>query len=318
MGFFEKISQGLKRTRDAIAGQVAAVFQPGRSLTEADYDALETALLRADVGPQATDRLLASVRATLKDSGYKGTPAEALRSAVELLLADATRAAASRAAIDLASPSDPAPRSTPKPLVTLVVGVNGTGKTTTIAKLANHHRKLGQTVLLVACDTFRAAAANQLEVWAKRAGVEIHRQAEGADPASVAFDGIARAKARGADRVYVDTAGRLHVKANLMAELEKIRRVIGKAAPGAPHETLLVLDATTGQNGLAQAREFDKALALSGLALTKLDGTAKGGVVLAIAETLNLPILWVGVGEGMDDLIPFDPAEYARGLVGAP
>ncbi len=306
MGFFDKLSQGLKKTRDAIVGQVAAVFQPGRSLTEADYDALETALLRADVGPQATDRLLAAVRATLKDSGYKGTPADALRSAVELLLGDATRAAAS------------APESPPKPFVTLVVGVNGTGKTTTIAKLANHHRKQGEAVLLVACDTFRAAAAHQLEVWAKRAGVEIHRQAEGADPASVAFDGIARAKARGADRVYVDTAGRLHVKANLMAELEKIRRVIGKAEPGAPHETLLVLDATTGQNGLAQAREFDKALALSGLALTKLDGTAKGGVVLAIAETLNLPILWVGVGEGMDDLIPFDAAEYARGLVGAP
>lgn len=318
MGFLDKLSQGLKKTRDAIVGQVAAVFQPGRALTEEDYDALETALLRADVGPQATDRLLATVRATLKDSGYKGTPAEALRSAVELLLADATRAAASRAAAVIASASAHAPESPPKPFVTLVVGVNGTGKTTTIAKLANHHRKQGEAVLLVACDTFRAAAADQLEIWAKRAGVEIHRQAEGADPASVAFDGIARAKARGADRVYVDTAGRLHVKANLMAELEKIRRVIGKAEPGAPHETLLVLDATTGQNGLAQAREFDKVLTLSGLALTKVDGTAKGGIVLAIAETLSLPILWVGVGEGMDDLIPFDAAEYARGLVGAP
>ncbi|HEY6572128.1 MAG TPA: signal recognition particle-docking protein FtsY, partial [Candidatus Eisenbacteria bacterium] len=250
------------------------------------------------------------------DSGYKGTPVEALRSAVELLLSDATRAAASRAAASAGAAS--ASEAIPKPFVTLVVGVNGTGKTTTIAKLAHHHRQQGEAVLLVACDTFRAGAANQLEVWAKRAGVEIHRQAEGADPASVAFDGIATAKARGADRVFVDTAGRLHVKANLMAELEKIRRVIGKAQPGAPHETLLVLDATTGQNGLAQAREFDKALTLSGLALTKLDGTAKGGVVLAIAETLKLPILWVGVGEGMDDLIPFDPAEYARGLVGAP
>lgn len=312
MGFLDKLSQGLKKTRDAIVGQVTAAFQPGRSLTGDDYDALEEALLRADVGPQATDRLLAAVRTTLKDSSYKGTPAEALQNAVEFLLADASRAAASR--VDVA----PAAGPSPKPFVTLVVGVNGTGKTTTIAKLANHYRREGESVLLVACDTFRAAAADQLEVWAKRAGVEIHRQAEGADPASVAFDGIARAKARGVDRVLVDTAGRLHVKANLMAELEKIRRVIGKAEPGAPHETLLVLDATMGQNGLAQAREFDKALALSGLALTKLDGTAKGGVVLAIAETLNLSILWVGVGEGMDDLIPFDAAEYARGLVGAP
>ena len=303
MGFFDKIVQGLKKTRDAITDQVAAVFQPGRTLGDEDYEALETALLRADVGPAATDRLLDSVRATLKNPKAEGTPADALRGAVEELLAGAAGGSA-------------APAAAPKPHVTLVVGVNGTGKTTTIAKLANAHHQRGESVLLVACDTFRAAAADQLEIWAKRAGVAIHRQSEGADPAAVAFDGIARAKSMGVDRVFVDTAGRLHVKSNLMAELEKIHRVIGKALPGAPHETLLVLDATTGQNGLSQAREFHKALALSGLALTKLDGTAKGGVVLAIAETLKLPIRWVGVGEGMDDLIPFDPTEYARGLVG--
>jgi fused signal recognition particle receptor len=313
VGFFDKIVQGLKKTRDAIAGQVVAVFKPGRAFRDEDYDALETALLRADVGPAATDRLLASVRATLKDDSYEGTAGDALRAAVERLLVEA---AAGGAAPAIGTGAAAAPSPQPKPFVSLVVGVNGTGKTTTIAKLANHHRLRGETVLLVACDTFRAAAADQLEVWAKRAGVEILRQAEGADPAAVAFDGIARAKARGVDRVYVDTAGRLHVNANLMAELEKIRRVVDKALPGAPHETLLVLDATTGQNGLAQAREFDKALKLSGLALTKLDGTAKGGVVLAIAGTLKLPIRWVGVGEGMDDLIPFDAAEYARGLVG--
>ena len=319
MGFFDKIVQGLKKTRDAIAGQVASVFQPGRALTEEDYEALETALLRADVGPAAADRLLASVRATLKDASFEGGAADALRAAVERLLADADSASPAGSGGSAARPAAAAPPEppAPKPHVTLVVGVNGTGKTTTIAKLANHHRLRGESVLLVACDTFRAAASDQLEVWAKRAGAEIHRQAEGADPAAVAFDGIARAKSRGVDRVFVDTAGRLHVKANLMAELEKIRRVIDKALPGAPHETLLVLDATTGQNGLSQAREFDKALKLSGLALTKLDGTAKGGVVLAIAETLHLPIRWVGVGEGMDDLIPFDAAEYARGLVGA-
>lgn len=317
MGFFDKIVQGLKKTRDAIAGQVAAVFQPGRALTEEDYEALETALLRADVGPVAADRLLASVRVALKDASFEGGAADALRASVERLLTDAETPVPVASGAGAAVADHPAPpASMPKPHVTLVVGVNGTGKTTTIAKLANHHRLQGESVLLVACDTFRAAAADQLEIWAKRAGVEIHRQAEGADPAAVAFDGIARAKARGVDRVFVDTAGRLHVKANLMAELEKIRRVIDKALPGAPHETLLVLDATTGQNGLAQAREFDKALKLSGLALTKLDGTAKGGVVLAIAETLHLPIRWVGVGEGMDDLIPFDAAEYAKGLVG--
>ncbi|HET7904625.1 MAG TPA: signal recognition particle-docking protein FtsY [Candidatus Eisenbacteria bacterium] len=311
MSFFKKISEGLKKTRDALVGTVGAVFQPGRALQESDFEALEGALLRADVGPVAADRLLESVRGRLRDASFQGTPAEALRAAVESLLADAEAAGAA------AHPSAAAAAAPPKPFVTLVVGVNGTGKTTTIAKLAHHYKERGESVLVVACDTFRAAAADQLEIWAKRAGAMIHRQQEGADPAAVAFDGVALAKSRGVDRVIVDTAGRLHVKSNLMAELEKIRRVIAKVMPDAPHETLLVLDAGTGQNGLAQAREFDKALKLSGLALTKLDGTAKGGVVLAIAETMKLPIRWVGVGEGMEDLIPFDPAEYARGLVGS-
>jgi fused signal recognition particle receptor len=311
VSFFKKISEGLKKTRDALVGTVSAVFQPGRALQESDFEALEVALLRADVGPAAADRLLESVRGRLRDASFQGTPAEALRGAVESLLADAEAAAAA------AHPSAAAAAAPPKPVGTLVVGVNGTGKTTTIAKLAHHYKERGESVLVVACDTFRAAAADQLEIWAKRAGAMIHRQQEGADPAAVAFDGVALAKSRGVDRVIVDTAGRLHVKSNLMAELEKIRRVIAKVMPDAPHETLLVLDAGTGQNGLAQAREFDKALKLSGLALTKLDGTAKGGVVLAIAETMKLPIRWVGVGEGMEDLIPFDPAEYARGLVGS-
>lgn len=312
MAFFDKILQGLQKTRDAIAGQVAAVFQHGRALADEDYEALEAALLRADVGPPATDRLLDAVKASLRDPAFTGGAADALRRAVERLLTDAAGNAPGTAGPPAAEPA----AARPKPHVTLVVGVNGTGKTTTIAKLAHHRRSRGESVLLVACDTFRAAAADQLEVWAKRTGSSIHRQSEGADPAAVAFDGIAAAKARGVDGVFVDTAGRLHVKANLMAELEKIRRVIAKALPGAPHETLLVLDATTGQNGLAQAREFDRALKLSGLALTKLDGTAKGGVVVAVSETLRLPVRWVGVGEGMDDLIPFDPAEYAKGLVG--
>jgi fused signal recognition particle receptor len=199
--------------------------------------------------------------------------------------------------------------------VILVVGVNGSGKTTTIAKLADRYKRAGESVLLVACDTFRAAAADQLQIWAERAGVEIVKQKPGADPAAVAFDGMARAKSRGVQRVLVDTAGRLHVKVNLMEEVKKIRRVIEQQIPGAPQEVLLILDATTGQNGLNQAREFDRALSVTGLALTKLDGSAKGGVVLAIADTLHLPIRWVGVGEGMEDLMPFAAPDFARALV---
>ncbi|HKW50945.1 MAG TPA: signal recognition particle-docking protein FtsY [Candidatus Eisenbacteria bacterium] len=312
MSFLDKVTQGLQKTRDALFGRFAAVFQPGRKLEEADYEALEAALLRADVGPPTTDRILKGVKNRLADAAFSGDPREALRGEIESLLRNGGRAVAE------GTVSFPrVPPATARPHVTLVVGVNGTGKTTTIAKLASRYKQSGESVLLVACDTFRAAAADQLEIWAERAGVEMVKQKPGADPAAVAFDGMARAKSRNVDRVIVDTAGRLHVKSNLMAELEKIRRVIEKALPGAPHETLLVLDATVGQNGLAQAREFDRALKLSGVALTKLDGTAKGGIVLAVADSLQMPIRWIGVGEGLDDLIPFDPAEFAAGLVGA-
>ena len=301
MGFFDKIKQGLGRTRDALFGQVAQVFAPEHKLAEEDYETLESALLRADVGPAATDRILGGVRTRLAAAAKARepvSPLDALRAEVEAILA-----------------APPPPEVPARPHVTLIVGVNGTGKTTTIAKLARRYKEAGNSVLLVACDTFRAAAADQLEIWAERSGVEILRQKEGADPAAVAFDGMARATSRGVERVIVDTAGRLHVKANLMAELEKIRRVIARAVPGAPHETLLVLDATTGQNGLAQAREFEKAVPLTGVVLTKLDGTAKGGVALAIAETTRTPIRWVGVGEGMDDLVPFDAREFAGALI---
>ena len=301
MKFFGKITEGLKKTRDAFVDRVSSVFQPGKKLEPEDYDALEAALLQADVGPETTDRLLDEVKTRLADRTATGEPAEALADAVRTVLEQ-----------DRGAPSSAA---TAKPHVTLVVGVNGTGKTTTIAKLAQRYQKAGESVLLVACDTFRAAAADQLEIWAERAGVEIVKQKAGADPAAVAFDGMARAKSRNVDRVIVDTAGRLHVKSNLMAELEKIRRVIERGIPGAPHETLLVLDATVGQNGVRQAKEFDKALKLSGIALTKLDGSAKGGIVLAIADSMKIPIRWVGVGEKIDDLVPFDAAEYASGLV---
>jgi fused signal recognition particle receptor len=292
VSFLDRITRGLKKSRDALFGAAASVLRPGHALSEEDFEALEAALLRADVGPAATDRLLAGVKQRLSDASHEGTAADALRSGIEELLRRG----------DSAGPSP----GTSRPHVTLVVGVNGTGKTTTIAKLASRMKGEGKSVLLVACDTFRAAAA----------GVEIVKHQAGSDPAAVAYDGMARATSRGVDRVLVDTAGRLHVKANLMAELTKIRRVIGRGVPGAPHETLLVLDATVGQNGLAQAREFTRAVPLTGIALTKLDGTAKGGIALAIVEELGVPIRWVGVGEGMEDLIPFDPAEFAAALVG--
>ena len=301
MSFLDRITRGLQKSRDALLGTVAAVLRPGRALSGEDFETLEAALLRADVGPAATDRLLAAVKKRLSDASYSGDAVAALRAGIEELLRRE-------------SPGENATQR-PRPWVVLVVGVNGTGKTTTIAKLANRMKRDGESVLLVACDTFRAAAADQLEIWAERAGVEIVKQQAGADPAAVAFDGMARAKSRGVDRVLVDTAGRLHVKANLMAELEKIRRVIARSIPGAPHETILVLDATVGQNGLAQAREFMRAVPLTGIALTKLDGTAKGGIALAIVEELGVPIRWVGIGEGMEDLIPFDPAEFAAALV---
>jgi fused signal recognition particle receptor len=297
--FFKKITEGLKKTRDAFVERVSDVLKPGKKLEPEDYEALEAALLRADVGPATADRILEDVKERLAKGADEPATAllEAVRSIVE-------------------PPAAPA-ASVPRPHVTLVIGVNGTGKTTTIAKLAHRYKEAGDSVLLVACDTFRAAAGDQLEVWAERAGVEMVRQASGADPAAVAFDGMARAKSRNVQRAIVDTAGRLHVKANLMAELDKIRRVIERGIPGAPHETLLVLDATVGQNGLQQAKEFGRILPVTAIALTKLDGTAKGGVVLAIADALKIPIRWVGVGEGMDDLVPFDPGEYAAALTGS-
>ena len=304
MALFDKITQGLRKTRDAFTGGITSILRPGRKLEPSDYDDLEAALLRADVGPSTTDHILADVKLRLGDGTFRGDPADALRESIQSLLEKGAKARA----VGVGA-------TRPHPHVTLVVGVNGTGKTTTIAKLAAHTKDAGESVLLVACDTFRAAAGDQLAVWAERAGVEIVQQKSGADPAAVAFDGMTRAKSRGVDRVFVDTAGRLHVKANLMAELEKVRRVIERAMPGAPHEVLLVLDATVGQNGLAQAREFDRVMKVTEIALTKLDGTAKGGAVLAIADALPIPIRWIGVGEGMEDLIPFDPAAYAAGLV---
>jgi fused signal recognition particle receptor len=309
--FFEKITQGLKKTRDALLGQVVAVFQRGRDLSAEDFEVLEAALLRADVGPATTDKILDGVKRRLGDPSFNGDAQDALRQEIEAVLAVGGRDGPGEGPGRLLGP-EPRPAT---PHVILVVGVNGSGKTTSIAKLASRFKEAGDSVLLVACDTFRAAAADQLEVWAARAGAEIVQQKPGADPAAVAFDGMARAKSRGVARVLVDTAGRLHVKVNLMEEVKKIRRVIEQQVPGAPHEVLLVLDATTGQNGLNQAREFHQALGITGLVLTKLDGSAKGGVVLAIADTIGLPIRWLGVGEAMEDLVPFEAGEFSRALV---
>jgi len=323
VAFFDKITQGLKKTRDTLFGQVATVFQHGRDLSDEDYEALEAALLRGDVGPQTTDKILEGVRRRLHDASFAGDAEDALRAEIETILVgrsdESPEGSKQRPEpsgdSSLRPPERPSSLRPTSPYVILVVGVNGSGKTTTIAKLAARFKEAGDSVLLVACDTFRAAAADQLEIWASRTGVEIVKQKPGADPAAVAFDGMARARSRGARRVLVDTAGRLHVKVNLMEEVKKIRRVIEREIPGAPHEVLLVLDATTGQNGVNQAREFDQALGVTGLVLTKLDGSAKGGVALAIADTLRLPIRWVGVGEGMEDLVPFDASQFARALV---
>jgi fused signal recognition particle receptor len=271
----------------------AAVAPSGRAVAVETLEAVEDALLAADVGLKATTEIIAAVR---EERG--GSLGERVGAVVRRILAN----------VDLPPPM------TARPHVVLVVGVNGTGKTTTVGKLARWYREQGQSVVVGAADTFRAAAVEQVAVWASRAGVELVRAQPGADPAAVTFDAVAAAKARGRDVVIVDTAGRLHTRANLMAELDKIRRVVSREVDGAPHEVLLVLDATVGQNGLVQAREFMAASGANGIVLTKLDGTAKGGVAVAIAHELRLPIRYLGIGEGLDDLVPFDADAYVDAL----
>ncbi len=298
MNLWDKFRRGLERTREAFVGVVGAALGR-RTVDAATVEALEEALLGADVGPATTDWLISDAKLRLNDDASLD-----LRGALE------------RAAVELVSGAratfEPGPE---KPWVVLLVGVNGVGKTTFAGKLAASYARAGKRTLLIAADTFRAAAAEQLEVWAGRAGVEIVRaHADGTDPASVVHDGLAAAKARGADIVMIDTAGRLHTKHNLMAELDKVSRVCARLVPGAPHHVLLVLDGTQGLNGLAQAREFTKITPVTSLAVTKLDGTSRGGVVLAIAGELKLPVSLVGLGEGLDDWQPFDAEAYARGL----
>jgi fused signal recognition particle receptor len=302
MGFFDKIKASLTRTKeqfverfDEIVGRADEPAQRSRPVDIETLDALEEALISADVGVAASDRIVSAVR-------QKRTRGESLRALVKAEILAILEGAGKPAAI------------ASKPHVVLIVGVNGTGKTTTVGKLARLIKDSGKTPLICAADTFRAAAVEQLQVWATRAGVDFIRAQSGSDPAAVVFDAIAAGKARGRDVILVDTAGRLHTRVNLMQELDKIRRIAAREVEGAPHEVLLVLDATVGQNGLAQAREFMAVAGVTGIVLTKLDGTAKGGIAVAIANDLKLPIRYVGVGEGIDDLIPFSPEEYVNAL----
>ena len=300
MGLFDKIKQGLQKTSDAVNRSLDNVFAAFVKIDADLLEELEEALILSDVGAETSAKIVAEVekRAKLR----KITTAPELRDLLREVLTDNML---DNQPLDVSG----------KPAVILVIGVNGVGKTTSIGKLAARYVSEGKKVMLSAADTFRAAAADQLEIWAKRAGADIVRHGEGADPAAVVFDSISAAKARGSDVIIVDTAGRLHNKANLMNELAKIDRVIGRELPDASRETLLVLDATTGQNAVHQAEEFNKAAHLTGIILTKLDGTAKGGIVIAISAGLGVPVKLVGVGEGIDDLVDFDRASFLEALL---
>jgi fused signal recognition particle receptor len=314
MGVLDRLREGLSRTKkqilerfDDIVRQADAPERRSRPIDVDTLDALEELLISADIGIEATDRIITAVR-TRTRSG------ESLRDLVKEEIRKIFAAVDSSPGPSGTGPQNDGGLSNGGPRVTLVVGVNGTGKTTTVGKLANLLKKSGAQPLICAADTFRAAAVEQLEIWAHRAGVDIVRAREGSDPAAVVFDAVSSAKAKGRSPVLVDTAGRLHTRVNLMQELDKIRRVASREVPGAPQDVLLVLDATVGQNGVTQAREFTSVAGVNGVVLTKLDGTAKGGVAVAIAHDLKLPIRYVGVGESIDDLIPFDANAYVDGL----
>ncbi len=302
-GFFKRMRENMRKTREALSAEVQATLFQG-DLDEDTWERLEEALIYADVGARTTAQVVSRLEQEAEEGDLVG--GEALTARLAELLAQLARTGDDT--IDLRH----------EPAVILVVGVNGTGKTTSIGKLAWHLRKtLGLSVVIGAADTFRAAAVEQLERWGERAGVDVVKGPEGSDPGAVAFDAVARGRERGADVVIVDTAGRLHTQRELMTELEKIRRVITKQMPDAPHETLMTVDATTGQNGLRQAKLFSEVVPVDGIVLTKLDGTAKGGIALAIAGELGIPVKLIGIGEAVEDLRPFDADDYAQALLGA-
>ncbi len=297
MGFFDKIKKGLSKT----ASTISQVFTGFTEIDDDFYDELEESLILADLGFDTTMKAMDALRAKVKAGKLKST--------------DEAKVALREVLAEMVSVGSTQLNMSTTPSVVLVIGVNGVGKTTTIGKIAHQLKMDGKKVLLCAADTFRAAAADQLEIWANRAGVDIIRQDEGADPAAVVFDAIAAAKARHSDVILCDTAGRLHNKQNLMNELGKIARIIDRELPDAAKEVLLVLDGTTGQNGLIQAKQFQEIAGVTGMVMTKLDGTAKGGIVVAVADTLQIPVKYIGVGEQMDDLMPFDPQHFAEALV---
>ncbi len=297
---FRKVRDGLSRTRSTFSDRITKVISRKTRIDDELIDEIEETLLSGDIGFDATGKIVADIRARVKAEGYEDSA----------MLKDLLKEEVAKYLID-PDGTGPVPE---KPRVIMVVGVNGAGKTTTVGKLSYNFRSEGKRVLIAAADTFRAAANEQLKIWADRAGVEIIQQEPGTDPGAVAYDAVSAAKARGIDVVLIDTAGRLHTRTNLMEELKKIARVIGKVVPGAPHEVYLVLDAVTGQNGLVQARMFLEAAGVTGIVLTKLDGTAKGGIVIAISQELKLPVKYIGVGEGIDDLQPFDRNMFVDAL----
>ena len=306
----ERLKASVSKTKAALSETVDSIFLGEKKVDPALLRQLENALLSADLGVGTTREILDSIREKL-DRNALSDAAQLkgeIKSHIARILKVPDRSRSGQSAVVMDSPNGKGPR------VIFVVGVNGAGKTTSIGKLANRLRKEGSSVILCAADTFRAAAVEQLEIWAQRNGIEVIKQKSGADPAAVVYDAVAAAKARSSDAVIVDTAGRLHTKSNLMAELDKMKRTASKVIPGAPHDVLLVLDATTGQNGLVQAREFTSTVGVTGIILTKLDGTAKGGIVVAISRELALPICFVGTGEQINDLVPFDAETYVNSL----
>ena len=303
MGFFDRLKKGLAKTRETFTNKLEKLIIGYADIDDDLLDELEETLIMSDVGVKTTERLMADVRKGIKKKDIN-TPEDLKPFLVEKI------------SEILSTGSDETRIASAGPTVLLVIGVNGVGKTTTIGKLAAYYKEQGKSVMLAAADTFRAAAIDQLQIWGDRTGVPVIRHEEGSDPAAVAFDAVKAARARSIDVLIIDTAGRLHTKSNLMEELKKINRVIQREIAEAPHETLLVLDATTGQNAISQADLFQKAAAITGIVLTKLDGTAKGGVVIGLKSELSMPVKWIGVGEGVDDLRPFIAKDFARALFG--